>query len=183
MALQHCPRLRPPVSSGGNVHGGGRHTLSCFYELALPRRAASGGQEYTAKVRTEECPQAPGRQISARGWGLQPPVKRKAVWSLTPGTPWSSRLELRRSLWQGLRTPSIKLTRSPRSSPLKCLMSWFLVGSDGGRACGHPAHLPGSRESPRVGDRGTLDCGLPSLRNPLPLQSWGSSDFREQRNH
>lgn len=72
------------------------------------------------------------------------------------GIPWSSPLSLepRVSLWQGLRVPSVKPTRSPCGSPLKCLTSSFLVESAGGRACGHPAHPPGSRESPREGPKG-----------------------------
>lgn len=35
-----------------------------------------------------------------------------------------------------------------RAASLRCLMSWSLEVSVGGRACEHPARLPGSRGSP-----------------------------------
>lgn len=42
--LQRCLRLRAPKVRQLWHLRGGRHTLSCFYELVLPRRAASDGQ-------------------------------------------------------------------------------------------------------------------------------------------
>lgn len=142
---------------------GGRHTLSCFYELVLPRRVASNGQEQTAALGGQgtcvgACERLAGWACMAtatgpgKGDGWKEPYAR---WSLV-----ISPRPCPQALWQALSTPQIKLAQSPCSSPLICLMSWFLGVSAGGHACGHPAHLPGSRGSPREEIKGRRGRGL-----------------------
>ena len=112
--------------------------------------------------------------------GSRPGVKRRGDWEPYARHALSFPLSLcPQATWRGLSTGA------PSGSPLRCLMSWSLEVSVGGRACGHPARLPGSRGSPGEGAKGKVAGGpLPIFTLlPSPLPEMASSDIRKHQSH
>lgn len=140
---------------------GGRHTLSCFYELVLPRRAASDGQEQTAMLGGQGTLWGPASPWQGGLAWPQPRVQGKG----TDGRSLSQMVlgNFPQALSTGsLASPQHTLNQAcpvPMQLTLVCLMSWFLGVSAGGHACGHPAHRPGSRGSPREEIKGRRGGG------------------------